>query len=163
MGGIMRARTLLLMLAGWVLAAESFADGALAPDFALRSLESGNVRLSEYRSDVVLLSFWSSRCNPCRESRPMLRKLRTRYGDAGLQLLAVDVDGDPERVRDYAGALEWPVLLDSKQSVSRIYEPRTLPASVLIDREGRILARYTGIREHTTARLDADIAAAVAN
>jgi cytochrome oxidase Cu insertion factor (SCO1/SenC/PrrC family) len=63
--------------------------GSAAPDFALPAASGGNVRLSEYRGDVVLLAFWSSRCAVCVTQLSALDELQTTYRSAGLVTLAV--------------------------------------------------------------------------
>ena len=75
-------------------APDELVDSA-APDFALRSVADGNVRLSEFRSNVVVLNFWSGWCGPCGQVLPALNNLQTQHQSAGLQVIAVDVKGDP--------------------------------------------------------------------
>ena len=66
--------------------------GAEAPDFVLKSLSGKNLRLSEYRGDVVMLSFWATWCGDCRAQLDELGAMRDRYQDAGVELLAVSLD-----------------------------------------------------------------------
>ena len=124
--------------------------GQPAPDFALRAAAGGNVRLSEHRGEVVVLSFWSSRCTPCRAQLSALdRSLRT-YASAGLSVYGVGVDDEPERARDFvhAAAVSFPMLLDPDKSVSRSYQVDNLPMTVLIDRNGTV--RYV-LRDYSQA------------
>ena len=64
--------------------ASSVSVGERAPDFALRALDGKNLRLSEYRSEVVVLTFWASWCNKCRDAMPILDSLFEQYQNAGL-------------------------------------------------------------------------------
>jgi len=114
--------------------------GELAPDFALPSLSGGNVRLSEYRGDVVLLAFWSSRCAVCVTQLTALDDLQLTYRSAGLVTLAVSVDDDLARATRFARShpARFPLLLDRRKGVSRAYGIERLPTTVLIDRRGRV-------------------------
>jgi len=114
--------------------------GQAAPDFALHALSGGNVRLSEHRGDVIVLSFWSSRCTPCRAQLLALSRSLATYRSAGLQVFGVNVDDDQGRA--LASARSQPVtfalLLDPDKAVSRGYQVDNLPMTLLIDRGGVI-------------------------
>ena len=114
--------------------------GATAPDFALRSLERGNQRLSEHRGDVVVLGFWASWCGDCRSHLPELNALYTEHRDAGLVMFGINLDRDPQRAREFTGALalDFPVLIDADGEVSRLYAVSRVPSVVVIDRDGAI-------------------------
>jgi peroxiredoxin len=112
--------------------------GKNAPDFALAASAGANVRLSEYRGQPVVLSFWSSRCSTCAGQLAALNRFYGTYRSSGLVVLAVSVDDDPQRAHDYARAhaTAFPLLFDPAKSVSRAYGIERLPTTVLIDRSG---------------------------
>jgi peroxiredoxin len=114
--------------------------GKEAPDFALRAVSGPNVRLSEYRGDVVVLSFWGSRCVPCATQLAALASSLKTYESAGLKILGVGVDDDAAHARDFANAqsVAFPLLLDPKKDVSRRYLVDNLPLTLLIDRGGTV-------------------------
>ena len=114
-----------------------------APDFALKSMTGENLRLSEYRGEVVVLNFWSSGCGTCVLQMPTVQKLYEQYRDNGLQVLGINIDRDTRKAREMVENLDlaYPVLLDTEKSVSRQYKLDALPVVVLIDRNGAI--RYT--------------------
>jgi peroxiredoxin len=114
--------------------------GDQAPDFALPASVGGNVRLSEHRGEVVLLTFWSSRCAICATQLAQLGDLQTTYRSAGLVTLAVSVDDDLRRATQFARShpARFPLLLDRRKDVSRAYGIERLPTTVLIDRRGRV-------------------------
>lgn len=116
--------------------------GHEAPDFALHAVTGGNVRLSEHRGDVVILSFWGSRCTPCRGQLAALNRSLGTYRSAGLLVYGINVDDDQTRALEYAHteALSFPLLLDPQKSVGRNYRVDNLPMTVLIDRNG--VVRY---------------------
>lgn len=111
-----------------------------APDFTLHAAEGGNVRLSEHRGEVVVLSFWSSGCGTCARQLAALNRSLATYGSAGLQIFGVSVDDQPTRAEGYArGArLAFPMLLDPDKAVGRAYQVDNLPMTVLIDRGGTV-------------------------
>ena len=74
--------------------ASSGLTGQPAPDFALKSSSGENLRLSEYRGDVVMINFWATWCGPCRQEMPLLDELYTRYQRVGFNLLGVNIDDD---------------------------------------------------------------------
>jgi peroxiredoxin len=124
------------------LAADASLIGRTAPDFALPAVVGSNVRLSEYRGQAVIISFWSSRCSVCARQLALLDRLYSTYRSAGLVVLAVSVDDEPMHAEQYARAhpAGFPLLLDTTKAVSRAYAIDRLPSTVLIDRSG--VVRY---------------------
>jgi len=114
-----------------------------APDFALRSVDGVNLRLSEYRGDVVLLNFWARSCGRCREQLDQLEQLHLTYGDAGFTVLSVAITDDPHHVDEIVAGLglSFPILYDDRRVAARLYEPSSIPLTLLIDPHG--VVRYT--------------------
>jgi peroxiredoxin len=114
--------------------------GQSAPDFALHAAVGGNARLSEHRGEVVVLSFWSSRCTPCRTQLESLNRSLTTYRSAGLAMFGIGVDDDPLQAREFARSNQvgFSLLLDPGKGVSRSYQVDNLPMTVLIDRSGTV-------------------------
>ena len=112
--------------------------GKEAPDFALHALVGNNVRLSENLGDVVVVTFWGSRCGPCATQLDALNRSLATYQSVGLRVFAVSVDDDQGRALEYAKgqSVSFPLLLDPSKSVSRLYQVDNLPMTVLIDRGG---------------------------
>jgi peroxiredoxin len=122
---------------------------APAPDFTLRSAEGRNLRLQEQRGQVVLVNFWASWCGPCKQEMPHLNRLYDKYRTSGFVLLGVNIDDDPRAASAAAArlGLRFPVLLDADKSVSRLYDLGSMPATVLVDRDGRVRYLHRGYRE----------------
>jgi peroxiredoxin len=112
-------------------------SGAAAPDFVLKDLAGRNQRLSEFRGEVVVLTFWASWCNPCRDALEAADAAVAAAGGAPAAL-GVSLDREPDEAQSIAAslALRHPTLLDSRQSVGRLYDVQHLPLTLLIDREG---------------------------
>ena len=114
-----------------------------APDFALRSKDGDNLRLSEYRGDVVLLNFWTRSCGRCREQLDQLEQLYQTFGDDGVMVLSVAITDDPHHVDEIITdlGLSFPILYDDRKVAARLYEPSSIPLTLLIDPHG--IVRYT--------------------
>lgn len=124
------------------LAAAPGLAGKPAPDFGLPAFVGDNVRLSEYRGQPVILSFWSSRCSTCGKQLAALDRLYGTYRSAGLVVLGIGIDDNPVRAREYAHAraTSYPLLLDIDKTVGRDFGIDRLPTTILIDRGG--VVRY---------------------
>jgi peroxiredoxin len=134
-----------LAIAGGVSAASELV-GASAPDFVLKSLSGKNLRLSEYRGDVVMLSFWATWCGDCRAQLAELGAMRERYRDAGIELLAVSLDQSSRAAGEATTGVSYPVLHDAGGEVGRLYDVSKMPVMVLIDRGGVVREVFEGFR-----------------
>jgi peroxiredoxin len=123
-------------------------EGQPAPDFALKSSTGENLRLSEYRGDVVMINFWATWCGPCRQEMPLLDELYNRYERVGFNLLGVNIDDDSRRAMQMAEELgiDFPVLFDAAKEVSRLYEVEAMPVTVIVDREGTVRYVHHGYK-----------------
>lgn len=125
-----------------------FASFSGAEDFTLASKDSGNLRLSEQRGQVIMLNFWASWCGPCRKEMPLLDELHQRYSKAGFQVWGVNVDaerGDAERMLKKI-PVNFPILFDPEGKASRIFDIEAMPTSVFIDRDGKLRYVHKGYR-----------------
>ena len=135
-----------------MLAASSLAssgmEGQQAPDFALKSSTGQNLRLSEYRGDVVMINFWATWCGPCRQEMPLLDELYSRYQRVGFNLLGVNIDDDSRRAMQMIEELgvDFPVLFDARKEVSELYKVEAMPVTVLVDREGTVRYVHHGYK-----------------
>ena len=77
--------------------------GREAPDFALHAAHGPNVRLSEHRGEVVVISFWGSHCGTCAAQLQALDRSYATFRSAGLDILGVNVDDDQRRAAEAAG------------------------------------------------------------
>ena len=131
-------------------APEPIAPGHPAPLFSLPSLsDSRPVALETLRGRVVLLHFWATWCKPCEEEMPALERLLRSLESGGFALVTVSVDEDRSQVESFRDRLKLslPILLDPSHEVSRAYQTYRYPESFLLDREGKVVARFVGPRE----------------
>lgn len=149
---MMKLKNVLLGIAFSIFAATSLAssglEGQTAPDFALKSSSGENLRLSEYRGDVVMVNFWATWCGPCRQEMPLLDELYARYGRVGFSLLGVNIDDNRSKAMNMVSELgvSFPVLFDSTKEVSKLYDVEAMPVTVLIDREGTVRYVHHGYK-----------------
>jgi peroxiredoxin len=117
--------------------------GKEAPDFALKGLDGKNLRLSEYRGQVVLVNFWARWAGDSRQEMPALDRINTTYQRAGLIVLGVSVDEDLARAVEFAGSMHvsYPILFDTGASLGRDYSLQRMPMTLLVDRAG--VVRYS--------------------
>jgi peroxiredoxin len=121
---------------------QGIAVGQEAPDFELKNLTGGRVRLSDLRGHPVLLNFWASWCVPCGTEMPLIRAAYDSLGSGGLIILAVNLT-DQERMKDVRAfvdsfKLSFPVLLDDRGHVWERYRLVSLPSTVFIDTAGMV-------------------------
>ncbi len=119
--------------------------GGEAPDFAQETPEGEEIKLSDLRGKVVLIDFWASWCGPCRRENPNVVRLYNQYKDKGFEILGVSLDRDKKRWTQAieADQLEWLHVSDLKQwsnAVAKMYGVRSIPHTVLLDAEGKVIA-----------------------
>jgi peroxiredoxin len=117
--------------------------GGATPPLVLPDLEGRQQRLEAYRGKVVLVNFWATWCEPCREEMPSMNRLRASLAGRGFEVLAVNLAEPETRIRRFAEQvpMDFTVLLDRDAAVSKAWRARILPASYLVGPDGRI--RYS--------------------
>jgi len=127
--------------------------GTEASDFTLKDLDGKEVALKELRGTVVLLDFWASWCGPCRMELPHIEKLHREFKDKGLVVLGVNNE-PPETARAFVKKKEYtfPTLVDADRGVANRYQVTGIPAVFVIDKDGKIVAHYVGLRSEADLR-----------
>lgn len=112
--------------------------GKQAPDLVARGLKGDNVRLSEHRGEVVVVSFWSGACNTCRAQLEALDRIAKTYGSAGLTVIGVNLDDNIVRAEKFARAqdVQFQLLVATPKATGRDFLVDRLPMIVFVDREG---------------------------
>ena len=120
------------------------AAGLTYTDFNALDKDGNELALSEFvgKSDFLLVDFWASWCGPCRRSMPGLKELLQKHGDK-LAILGVSLDESEESWQQAVEALEliWPQLRDANDEGAKAYGIIAIPHTVLISRDGTIIAR----------------------
>jgi thiol-disulfide isomerase/thioredoxin len=117
----------------------------LAPQVSFSSLSGDAISLGQLRGSVILLNFWTTTCGVCLSEIPTLSALQNRYGSAGLRVIGVALDENPEAVHRYTEQhrLNYTIAIGSRQIEER-FGTEVFPVTFIIGRDGRIYSRHTG-------------------
>lgn len=128
--------------------------GQPAPDLVARGLSGANVRLSEHRGDVVVVSFWSGACNTCRAQLSALDRIAKTYGSAGLTVIGVNLDDNIARAEKFARAqdVQFQLLVATAKTTGRDFRVDRLPMIVFVDREGVLRVAHREFHARDEAR-----------
>ena len=143
----MKRLLLVLLLAMTPLTFAAVSSGP-AGNFTLKSASGQNVKLSEFRGQVVLINFWASWCGPCRQEMPHLDAIHKKYQPLGFTVFGVNVEQDREMadkiLRDIP--VSFPILFDDDNTVSKLYDVDAMPVTVLVDRNGEVRFMHKGYK-----------------
>src|SRR5579862_3258829 len=141
----------LMFCAAWSAAAWAESPsmvGKDAPDFVLKANDGANLRLSEFRGQVVLVNFWARWANDSRREIPALNRINTTYQRAGLVILGISVDEDLRRAREFADSMKvsYPMMFDTGEVLGRDYLLGKMPMTILVDRGGVVRYSHLGYK-----------------
>jgi thiol-disulfide isomerase/thioredoxin len=116
------------------------------PPFALEDLKGRVHRLSDYRGKVVLVNFWATWCEPCRDEMPSIERLRAAFAAEPFEVLAINLAEPRSRIEHFLAnmPLSFPVLRDTDTATAKAWKARMLPATYLVDAAGRIRYQHYG-------------------
>ena len=130
-------------------------------NFTVKDIAGKDVRLSQYKGQVVLLNFWATWCVPCKVEIPSLTGLYRDYKERGFVVLGVSVDSEVRSIKPFARAMKinYPVLIGAgREDLSNAFGPFIgFPTSVLVARDGTMCVRHVGIvsRAQLEPKIDA--------
>lgn len=128
--------------------------GRPAPDLVARGLDGQNVRISEFRGQVVVVSFWSGACNTCRAQLEALDRIAATYGSAGLAVIGVNLDDNVPRAEKFARAqaVGFPLLISTGKNTGRDFAVDRLPMVLFLDRTGVLRAAHREFKSRDEAQ-----------
>ncbi|HEX7287542.1 MAG TPA: redoxin family protein [Candidatus Angelobacter sp.] len=127
-----------------------------APGFSFTTLEKENISNVALKGKVVLLDFWGTWCPPCRQSVPMLIALNKKYANKPFQLVGISSDHDEEIWRSYVQdhRMTWTEYIDHSGSVLKAFDIDAYPTYILIDKDGVVRLRQSGLGPFTGGALE---------
>jgi thiol-disulfide isomerase/thioredoxin len=118
-----------------------------APDFTVKTPEGKEIKLSSLKGQVVLIDFWASWCGPCRQESPNVVRLYNQYKADGFTVFSVSLDEKADKWKEaiLKDGLIWPNhgsdLQGWKTPLTQLYQFNSIPHTVLVNKEGKIIAR----------------------
>ena len=128
------------------------------PHFSLPGTEQ-KVSLTDHRGSVIYLDFWASWCSPCRKSFPWMNDIQSRYRDAGLTVIAINLDESRELAESFLKTMpvDFTVVFDKSGQTASDFNIMAMPSSFLIDRNGKIIKKHMGFRQKDKAAIEQSI------
>jgi peroxiredoxin len=138
-------------------------EGTKAPDFRLKDLSGKQVKLSEaLKNGPILIDFWATWCQPCKQALPHLDKIYIKYKEQGFQMYAISIDNSRSvsKIRPYVKSKKYQfgVLLDTDSKVLKKYRGTTVPHTVLIGTDGMIKKIWMGYHAGEEIEVEAEVA-----
>lgn len=145
--------------ARWFVANPVRARTPFAPDFSFSTLEKQKITNAGLRGKVVLLDFWGTWCPPCRESVPMLVAINKKYTGKPFQIVGISSDEDEDVWRSYIEShrMTWAEYIDLSGDVQKAFEVDSYPTYIVLDKDGVVRFRQSGLSNFTGGELESEI------
>jgi len=120
--------------------------GRDAPNFRLEQMNGAPITLSDLRGKGVVLNFWGTWCVPCKEEMPALQKQYEALKDKGLVIVGVNISESPITIEPFLKqyGISFPILLDRKSEVTKLYRIGPIPTTFFIDADGEVQEIFIG-------------------
>jgi peroxiredoxin len=124
----------------------ALAVGAVFPDFTEKDLAGQPLSLAKYKGKVVLVDFWATWCPPCVAELPNVLAAYQKYHDKGFEIVGISLDQEEAKLKSFmtAKGMTWAQYFDGAgwgNKLAKMYAIRSIPATFLLDRDGKIVAR----------------------
>ena len=133
--------------------------GRSAPPFDLPAQAGGSrASIDAARGKVILVDFWATWCDPCKESFPRYQALMDEF-DGELEIIGISVDDEPDSIGSFGKetGVKFPLAWDRDKRVAKTYDPHAMPTSFLIDRDGIVRRIYEGYHSGDEKKIESDI------
>jgi peroxiredoxin len=133
-----------------------FRDHKKAPNFCLEDLNGEKVQLNALKGKIMFLNFWATWCGPCKEEMPSMEALYQHYRERDFLFLTISIDyGGREQVRKFIEThrYHFPILIDPAGKTLDLFEIGKIPATLIIDRNGRMIGRVIGPRNWSSPEI----------
>ena len=144
-------------------AAGAVETGQALPLASVPAADTGNVPLVDGKARATYIDFWASWCGPCRHSFPWMNRMQQKFGAQGLRIVAINLDAKRADAKDFLAQVpaNFDLAYDSHGEAARKFGLATMPSSVLVDADGKVIAVHQGFRDEDESALEARIAAAL--
>jgi peroxiredoxin len=151
-------RIIFTVFAVYAFFGSSNAFAAPAPDFKLDGTQK-QVKLSDYRGQIVYLDFWASWCQPCRKSFTWMNKMQSLYGKEGFKVIAINLDESRQKADLFLQQIpaNFDVAFDPRGNTAETYNVKAMPSSYLIDKNGNVIHANLGFRGKDEEKLESKI------
>jgi thiol-disulfide isomerase/thioredoxin len=151
-------RLLLILL---VLGFNPFAQAKRAPNLEFKDLSGNTRKVAELRGSIAVVNFWATWCGPCREELPLLSKLSQGYGARKVRFIAASADGEKDRSKVDQFLKKSPLGMEvwvgaDLDMLERAGLGEVLPATLILDDQGEIIARIQGQAREADIRVALD-------
>jgi thiol-disulfide isomerase/thioredoxin len=144
-----------------------FSEATEVSDIPVTAEDGSQVRLADYKGNVVLVNFWATWCAPCRKEMPALAELQEAFEDAPFEVVTIatarSVRPKVDKFLDEIGVSNLPRLIDENMALARASAVMALPVSVILNEEGNEIARLKGDAEWASDEAKALIQALIDN
>jgi len=133
------------------------------PQFSITTLEQRQISNVNLRGKVYLLDFWGTWCPPCRESVPILRDLNKKYSAKGFQLVGISSDDEEDVWKTFIASqkMDWAEYIDLSGKLLESFKVDSFPTYIVVDKDGVIRFRQSGVGPSTAGDLDEAISKAL--
>ncbi len=134
--------------------------GSPAPAFTLDTANGkGKFDLAKVKGKVVVVDFWATWCEPCKKSFPKLQELYTKYNASGMELIGLSEDEENAGIKEFGNShgAKFPLAWDSGKSIAGQWQPKSMPSTFVVDRNGIVRFAHLGYHDGDEAEIEKEV------
>lgn len=157
--GFRLGAAVLLLSAQGVWAAENSNVSNSNGRAAVSQAAASTIDWAAYQGKVVLVDFWASWCEPCRQSFPWMQAMQQKYADQGLVIIAVNVDREPAKAAAFLQThpANFAIRYDPEGRLAKQFNVQGMPSSFVLGRDGKPAAKHQGFFQAKQASYEAEL------
>lgn len=130
----------------------------------LTALDGTTMSLEKFRGEYVVVNFWASWCAPCRRELPLLDQWNAAWAGRGARVIAISIDTDAKKAKRFADEMKLtlPVMHDGPEGLARTLDIPSVPYTLLLDRDGKVIGEVKGSEESQIAALERKVESVLA-